>query len=265
MAKVAPEVPGKDVSSAEDGPMARVLAVIETVAFAEQPVALKGVEEKTGLPKPTVHRILGQLERMGYLQRGVGPKSYFPGTRLAAMSLAALGNRWSHHESHKVLADLVARLGETCNITVLDGYEVLIVDRVETHWPLRFVMHVNSRFSLHNTSSGRLYLALMPRKRRAWYAANFPLTSTAPNTITDPRKLERVLEKIRKEGCSLDDEGLFPGLVAAAVPIFDSKRQMIGTVAVNASKSRVASSQIAAYVPMLREAAKAISAAHERA
>lgn len=251
-------------SAVEDGPMARVLAVIETVALAQAPVALKDVEERTGLPKPTVHRILGQLERMGYLQRAIGPKNYFAGPRLAAISVAAVRNRWSHHESHKVLADLVATIGETCNLTVLDGYEVLIVDRVETHWPLRFVMHVNSRYSLHNTSSGRLYLALMARKRRAWYAANHQLAATAPNTITDPRKLEKVLEKIRKDGYSLDDEGLFPGLVAAAVPILDGHGQMIGTVAVNAMKTRVAAADMANYVPRLKEAAAAIARAHQR-
>ena len=115
-----------------------------------------------------------------------------------------------------------------------------------------------------NSASGRLYLALMPRKRRAWYAANHKLEATRPNTITDPRKLEKVLEKIRKDGYSLDDEGLFPGLVAAAVPITDSHGQMIGTVAVNAMKTRVTATDVEGYIPFLQQAAEAIRRAHQR-
>lgn len=255
-----PEAPA---ARADLGPMARVLAVIEAIAYSEDAVALRDVEEKTGLPKPTVHRILSHLERMGYLQRAMGRKSYFAGSRLAALSLAAVRNRWAHHETHKILADLVARLGETCNITILDGYRVFLVDRVETHWPLRFVMHANTSFPLHCTASGKLYLALMPAKRRAWYFANHRLTASTPNTITDPRKLEKSLAAIRRQLYSLDNEELVAGLVAAAVPIMDSQGRLLGTVAANATNARITAEKIVEHVPLLRQAAAAIAKAQE--
>ena len=260
--KAPPKAAGNGSARADLGPMARVLSVIEAIAFAEEAVGLRQVEEKTGLPKPTVHRILAHLERMGYLQRAMGPKTYFAGSRLAALSLAAVSNRWAHHESHKVLEDLVKRIGETCNITILDGYEGMIVDRVETPWPLRYVMHVNLRFPLHCTASGKLYLSLMPAKRRAWFFRNHTLARNTPNTIIDPRKLEKLFPGMREDGFAIDHEELLPGLVAVAVPLMDDEGRLLGTVAVNAAVARISADQLARFVPLLKQAASTIAKLH---
>jgi DNA-binding IclR family transcriptional regulator len=261
LAALAPEAARPD--PADDGPMARVLSVIDAISFAEEPLTLKDVEERTALPKPTVHRMLAYLERRGYIQRAVGLKTYFAGPRLAAMAVAAVRNRWSHHESHKILSDLVARVGETCNVTVLDGPEVVIVDRVETHWPMRYVMQINARYPLHCTSSGKLYLALMAAKRRAAYLRTHELFAKTPNTITDVRKLEKALDKIRSDRYSFDNEEFASGLLAMAAPIEDPQRRMIGTVAINASNARVTPDELLSYLPLLQQAAKALGEAQQ--
>ena len=245
----------KHVGAAESGVVARALSVIEAVVFSEEPASLKEIEERTALPKPTAHRMLAQLERIGFVQRTIGPKRYLASGRLASLGLAAVRSRWSYHEAHHMLEELVTKIGETCNLTLLDGYNVLIVDRVETDWPIRFVLQVNSTYPLHCTASGKLYLALMPTERRSWYLKNRPLKARTKNTITDPHKLGKILEKVRRELYAIDNEEMVVGLIAVAVPIFGMNKRIIGTVAVNATSARVGVAEAEKLLPLLRDVA----------
>lgn len=245
-------------SAADSGPIARVLSVLEAITLHEQPASLKDVAERTGLPKATAHRILGQLERMGYLERAIAPKLFLAGPRLATMALAAIRHRWAHHQVHALLVELVKRVHETCNVTVLDGYEALIVDRVETTFPLRYVLQVNARYPLYCSASGKLYLAWMSEERRERYLDGAPFPGRAKRTVTGRKALEEAIRKIRRDAYSIDEEELVTGMIALAVPIFSDAR-LIGTVAINATSARLTTSDLVDYVPLLRQTAEQIA------
>jgi DNA-binding IclR family transcriptional regulator len=80
---------------------------------------------------------------------------------------------------HAILARVVEGIGETCNFTMLDGGEVIYLDRVEAAWPLRMNLSSGSRVPLHCTASGKLLLALQPKVRgrgfsRTWRSTGSP-------------------------------------------------------------------------------------------
>lgn len=124
-----------------DTPNLRLFALLETVAQKSVPFTLQNLVDELGLPKPTLHRMLAQLESAGILQRDGNGRHYSTGQRLMRLAENVLLNNTTHGARHAVLTQLVNDLGESCNITAFSGSEVLYLDRVETPAPLRFYLH----------------------------------------------------------------------------------------------------------------------------
>lgn len=253
-----------DENIGDDGPMARILAVMESVSAMERPVSLREVELLTALPKATAHRILGQLERMGFIERALGSRLYLPGARLASLSIRSLRNRWMHHEGHLVLTELVGQVNETCNITVLDGFRVRIVDRVETTFSLRYVLDIQRSYPIYCTASGKLFLARMPEFQRQRYLdAGYAAAGGDTRTPAQRRALERQLKQILSDRYALDDEELVTGMVAIAVPIEGRAGRLLGAVAINAARARHAAKDLVRFIPLLEHAATRLAASVE--
>lgn len=143
----------------------RAIAVLEAVAGAPGARTLSDLMAATGLAKSTVHRIAHLLEDAGLLVREPDGKRYAPGPRLSALALQVLvGSHWNAPR-HAILQSLVQRLGETCNLTMLDGAQVVYMDRVQAQWPLRLSFQPGSRVPAHASASGKLQLGLAARAR----------------------------------------------------------------------------------------------------
>jgi IclR family transcriptional regulator, acetate operon repressor len=238
---------------------ARAFALIERVARAERPPTLAELGEALALPKATVHRIARELEHESMLTREPGGKRYTLGPRFTQLAAAALINSSHRGERHAIMQRLVDEIGETCNFTVLDGNHVLYLDRVEAHWPLRMHLQPGSRVPLHCTASGKLFLAHVRAAARARMIGALTLERRTPNTLTEPARLERALEKIRAQKIGTDNEEFLTGLVAVAVPVCDSKKRILAALAIHAPTARLPFEQALAHVPRLRAAAEALS------
>jgi hypothetical protein len=142
--------------------------------------------DETGLPKPTVHRMLQQLEAAGMLQRESDGRHYSTGLRLRRLAENLLLNNTVHGARHAVLRTLVEEVGESCNITALSGSEVLYLDRVETVAPLRFYLHPGSRVPAHCSASGKLFLAQMSagQRKRLLDRCRWNATRRTPSPIS---------------------------------------------------------------------------------
>ena len=157
-----------------------------------------------------------------------------------------------------VLQSLASAIGETCTFTILDGNEVVVVDRVESAEPLRLELHAGSRIPLHCTASGKLFLSLVPRALSRRLIESAPLMRRTPNTTIDPRALQLELKRIRRERISRDNQEFSNGLIAIAVPVVGTRGRICGTVSVNAPATRMTLREAEVHVPALRRAAQAI-------
>lgn len=233
----------------------RAIAVLEAIAAADGPIGLVELMDATGLPKPTVHRIVGLLLDAGLLLREAEGKRYAPGPRLASLGLAALTHVAWRAPRHAILKSLVAEIGETCNLTLLDGTEVVYLDRVEAAWPLRLHFQTGSRVPAHCSASGKLLLALLPSRERKRILEALPFSYHTAHTITRRRDLEAALKRIRSERLSTDDEEYLDGTVCVAVPVESDRRRVPAALAVHAPTSRMTLKQALQCVPALRRAA----------
>ena len=236
----------------------RAVSVLEALVAAERPAALAELTSMVRLPKPTLYRMLGMLETAGLVIREPGARRYAPGPRLAALGRAVMLNASLRAERGAILARLVGEIGETCNFTMLDGAQVVYVDRVETAWPLRMTLTSGSHVPLHCTASGKLLLALLPKATRERLTAQLPLNRFTESTITDAKRLSGELSRIRSNRYATDNEEFHAGLVCVAVPVAGKKRAC-AALAVHAPVSRMPLERALSYLPVLRRAAAAMS------
>ncbi len=238
----------------------RGIAIMQAIAHSTRGLSIAELVETINLPKPTVHRIATQLEREGYLQRDPVNKRFTIGATLKTLSLSILANSSVGAPRHAILEALANEVGETCNCTMRDGNHTVYFDRVECNWPIKINLHPGSRLPLHATASGKLFLAHMkPRERRRLLQAA-PLSQNTPQTQTDTELLELELRRVKEEGVSYDNEELFTGMVAVAVPVFDQQQRICFTVAVHAPTARQQLDDLRQHIPALQRAADALAA-----
>ena len=241
--------------------LGKALAVLQAVADHPQGVGLPDLAARLGLPRQTVHRVLGQLRDSGLLLRDPVRERFSVGPRLIQLSLASLGanNPWAPVRA--ALQELVDELGETCNIGVLDGLDYVYVDRIECEWPLRIHLEVGYRMPAHCIAAGKVLLAYLDPELCARLLRSRKLVARTSRTITRVADLEAELEKIRARGYGTNNQENFEGIVAAAVPIRDAGERVVAAVTVHGPVPRLTFEACEATVPRLRQAAQRISRA----
>jgi DNA-binding IclR family transcriptional regulator len=256
-----PDAPPQEPAGASaDSPTLRLFALLEVMAAKDQRYSLQGLVEETGLPKPTLHRMLQQLEGAGLLQREGDGRHYGIGTRLRRLAENLLLNDSLHGARHTVLRQLVEEIGESCNLTALSGSEVVYLDRVETAAPLRFYLHSGSRVPVHCSASGKIFLSQMSAAQRRRLLSNAPLEAYTARTLTEPDALEKEVQRVRKDGYAIDHEEFLPGLlcIATLVPSNDDAPSNL-CIAVQAPVMRLDAAKAKALLPALQRAAQALS------
>jgi len=244
-------------------PLLRAFALLERIARADGPLSLREAAQASGLPKPTVYRMLAMLESAALVVRESEGRRLAPGPRLTRIGLDALLNASARAPRHAILKTLAESVGETVNLTMLDGSEVVYLDRVETAWPLRMSLQPGSRVPLHCTASGKLLLASLAAARRKRLVAALPLDRYTDRTLVDARRLEAELVRIRRDGFATDNEEYLAGLVCVAVPVTLPRGRTAACVAVHAPVARMSLRAATSHLPALRHAAAKLAAAFE--
>ncbi len=252
--------PPSGAGGAPDSPTLRLFALLERIAAQDRLFSLQSLVEDTGWPKPTVHRMLQQLEGGGLIQREADSRHYSTGVRLRRFAEALLVNSTFHGARHRVLRALVDEVGESCNITAFVGAEVVYLDRVETAAPLRFYLHPGSRVPAHCSASGKVFLSQMAPLQRARLLHAAPLERCTPATLTHAAALERELAEVTRLGYGLDREEFLPGLVCVAVPVPAATTQDRAglCVALQAPAVRMPIERALQWLPALQRAARAL-------
>jgi DNA-binding IclR family transcriptional regulator len=244
-----------DDLSAESSATLRAITILELIAEAEGPLGLNELMAATNLPKPTVHRITNLLARNGMLAREAEGKRFAPGPRLASLAMKSMAHPAWQAPRHAILEALVKEFRETCNIAILDGTEVVYLDRVEANWPLRLHFQAGSRVPAHASASGKLLLALMSARERRRLLDAMSYERHTANTLTDRQAFERELSQIRRQRMSTDKEEYLEGMVCVAVPVENKTRHVPAALAVHAPASRIPLADLVRGLPALRRSA----------
>lgn len=237
----------------------RAFRILEILAEAHEPLSLMQIVARIELPKQTVHRILKQLESAWLVTRGANSRCYECSSRVRQMAVNVLMHAGPAAARHAILEALVDKIGETCNLTMLSGDDIVYLDRVETQWPLRVHLQPGSHVPLHCTASGKLLLSFLPRQRRERLIASLPLRAQAEHTITDARTLREELAQTRKRRIGINNQEHLQGLLAVAVPVMLDRNRACAAIAIQAPVGRVSLDGLLAFVPDLQRAAAEVA------
>lgn len=238
----------------------RALLVLDYLARAQHPPTLAQLAQRLDMPKTTLMRLLAAMQRAGFVAATPAEHGFVPGPQATALALATLRASAFTRACRAVLAQLVGKLGETCNLTAPDGDQVIYMERVETAEPLRLFFAVGSHVPMHCTASGKLFLASMSRLERGRVLARLPLTRNTPRTLTDPSRLEDELQRLSTRGIGIDNEEFVRGMSAVAVPVRDAQDRVVAAVACHAPTARLMLDDLLRAVPVLQGAAQSMTA-----
>lgn len=240
-------------------PSLRLLTLLETIAQSEKPQTLAQLVVRLDEPKATVHRLVLGLEEMRFVQRMPGGRHFAPGPRLNTLAIDTLRHSHMGAQRHSILKRLVAEFNESCNLTILDGIEVVYLDRAEANWPLRMDLKPGSRVPAHCSASGKMILALMSPEVRDPLVKAMPYQAYTPQTITEPKAFQAELQRIARRGYSIDQEEYAAGLNCLSVPVLDDEGRCIAAIAVHAPVARLSIKEAVKKIDRLQWAASAIA------
>ena len=242
------------------GAVPKALRVLEVVAGRKRAMSIAEIAGALDMPQPTAHRIVGTLEKLGFLAREPGKCRIVEGARFVSLGLDVLQAAAHSGSRHAVLAALARKTGESCNLGVIANGHVVYVDRVESQWPLGLRFETGSRVPLHCTAIGKLLLSRLPDTALDAYLANGTLSRYTATTITDARRLRAELERIRRQEYSVDNQEFMSGVVCIAVPVVSPRDGGVSAgLAISAAEARLTLAGVKRFLPDLRAAASKLA------
>lgn len=235
----------------------RMMRLLDTLSYYHDPVSLKQLAQETGLHPSTAHRILAAMTASGFVERAE-PGSYRLGIRLLELGNIVKSRINIRDSAMPLMQQLHQRLGESVNLGVRQGDEIVYVERTSSgRSSVRVVHLVGARAPLHVTAVGKLYLSQESPDRIRDYARRTGLPGLTPASLTNLPALEKELAKVRRHGVAFDNEEIELGLRCVAAPVRDDSGELVAGLSVSAPADRYQDD----WATLVRETADALSQA----
>ncbi|HEY0774909.1 MAG TPA: IclR family transcriptional regulator [Nocardioidaceae bacterium] len=212
----------------------RALELLEALAAAEVSLGVGELARALDLPQGTTHRLLRSLEQRGYVHQDATRK-YSIGT--AALRIGDAAQRSLARGAKPYLAELVEASGESANLAVLEGHDVVYVAQSPSPHSLRMFTEVGRRVSPHATAVGKVMLAAMPRDRALAVLRRTGLPRHTEHTITELDEFLAELDLARERGWAVDEGEQELGVRCLAGPV-RQRGQVVAAVSLSGPAAR---------------------------
>jgi IclR family pca regulon transcriptional regulator len=244
---------GEFVQSLERG-----LSVIRTFSRDRPSLTLSEIAEGTGLTRAAARRFLLTLRDLGYVESDGRQFSLRPRVLELGYSYLSSLPVWEIARPH--LEELSDKVQETTSASVLDGSDIVFVARVETKRIMSMTLGVGSRLPAWATAMGRVLLADLAPKQLDDYFAGVSLQPLNERTVTDERRLRRIIDEARASGWTLVDQEVEEGVRSLAVPLRAPSGRAEAAVTVCSHAFRVSVERVLdEFLPLVSETSSRIS------
>jgi IclR family transcriptional regulator, acetate operon repressor len=232
----------------------RAFVLLESMADAGGLVGLSRLAAVSGLPLPTIHRLIRTLVSLGYVRQEPS-REYTLGPRLVRLGESASQQLGVWAKPH--LARLVEALGESANLALLDGAEVVYVAQVPGRHSMRMFTEVGRRVSPHCTAVGKALLATMDDAAVDEVLGRIELVKHTERTITRAADFRRELGRVRAVGYAIDEGELELGVRCVSVALTGGPAR--AALSLSGPTTRMTDELVERAVPHLRAAATALA------
>lgn len=233
----------------------RAVSLLNALSHYPEPVPLKFLTADTGLHASTAFRILQALVAHGFVER-IESGNYVLGTRLLQLGHRVRAGTDVRREARAVMEWLRDQIGESVNLTLREGDEVVYVERVTPARSIRVEQVIGSRAPLHVTAVGKLMLGEMDDAALEAYVTRTGLERYTRNTLTELARLKTEARQDVAQGYALDNEEAELGVGCIGVVIRDGSGNMVAGLSVSAPIER----RQEEWIPLVQEAGRRISA-----
>lgn len=240
--------------------VAKALTILDLLARNGREMSLAEIAKELRLAKSTAHGLLATLKDYRYVEQPAAEGRYKLGVRLFEIG-NVVANSWDVRRiAAPYIEQLVDQFEETVHLAILDQERVLYIDKRDSRRSIRIVSQVGARLPAHCSGVGKVLLAYLPISEVRRIIAARGLPAFTPNTITELRRLEDELERIRQQGYSVDDEEIMDGLRCVAAPIRDHTGKVCAGVSISGPVARLQGERFDRSIGMVRGTAVEISA-----
>ena len=237
----------------------RSLNILEMLSVEPFGLTLSQLSDRLDAPKNSVFRITQTLLARGYLARDGNTFAFRLTPKLLRLAPPRWGSLSLPEASREAMNLLRDATGETVQLGVQSGKEGIIIDQVEGTRPLRIVVDLGLRFSLHNNAPGKLLLAHMCVAQQKKVFAEIKLPATTSRTITGKSELKKECDRIVISGYSTDYAEADEGVHCIAAPIFDTNELVAGTIWISGPAKRIPKRRFRELGEQVQTAARQIS------
>lgn len=234
--------------------LARGLKLLQAVAEGGEGVAVRELARAAGLPRSIVQRLLHTLEAEGFLEKHPSQVGYRLTIKLWGLGCASVRRLSVRDVARPHLEDLARRTSEMTKLGVLDGNDVVYIDRVECPQAVRAYVPIGGRAPAHLVATGKAILAFLPSAERS-------AGTTAPRARDDSgqKALRLELEKIRRRGYAINRGDWEQSVGAMAAPVFDAQGDVVASIGIILPSHRLTAAKAAQMGPWIAASAAEIS------
>jgi IclR family pca regulon transcriptional regulator len=224
--------------------VARGLEILALFTTERPFMNLTEIVTATHLTKSTAFRMVSTLELLGYLERDPETRQYHPGLKVLQLGFTALNSLDVAQIGQPYLKSLSDACGETTNMAIREGAEIVYVARNVTRQIIGVNVQRGSRAPAYCTSMGKAQLIDLSPKELFDLLGEGPYLKMTPNTIMYLKDMVLELEKIRQQGYAVNDEELAIGLRSVAAPIRGIGWKIVAAINISVTGSRISRNEM---------------------
>lgn len=236
----------------------RAVRLLEDLAVAG-PSSLGDIARRLAWSKSTAHRFAAALIETGYVWQESGTRTYRLSMKTLELASHILDGIDLRQEVRPVLEETARLTGETAHLGVLEGLEVVYIDKVEGRQAVRMASRIGLRGTCHSTALGKVLLSNQPEGEWRRYVEELGLTPRTPQTITDRDGFLAELRRVRELDYATDDVENEEGIRCVAAPIRDHSGSVVAGMSVSGWTLSMTPERVEALVPVVAQQAASAS------
>jgi IclR family KDG regulon transcriptional repressor len=240
--------------------LVKALNILEVLGEGEEPAhTLTQLSRRLHLHISTVHRLLVNLVRHGFVEEAPGSRGYQLSYKVLRMGLRVLDRLDFRRVAQPLLRELSQQTKETVHLAILQEARAVSIEKFGSPQPVGLDTRFGGVMPLHCTGVGKILLAYQRGDLLTQVARTAGLPRFTPHTITRLANLRKELERIREQGYALDQEEAVEGLISVAGPVFDHTRCVLAAFAVAGPATRITSPRLPEIARLVRATSQQIS------
>ena len=237
----------------------RALTIFELISQSRKGLSNSEVSRKLKLPKSTASYILRTLDQRGYLYRNDSSGKYRLTAKLFSIGSQALRSMELQDIVLPILQELVDKTGLAGHLAILDGNEVVYIEKIDKPGFIKMNTWIGKRLDVHCTAVGKSLIAYLPQEAVEEIIREKGLPKRTPKTINSPRQLFSELARVRSAGYALDKSENSLDVKCIAAAIFNAEGKVEAAVGLTGTESQMRLHKLKSYVKLIKQAAKNIS------